>query len=146
MKKIALALLVQIVFFQANAQTAEDSVKATINKMFAAMKNSDANSLKECFADSAILQTITRNGRIRTEAIAGFLNQIGSLPKDSADERIKFDLVKVDDALAIAWTPYEFYYAGKFSHCGVNSFQLVRLNGQWRIQYLIDTRRRTGCK
>ena len=146
MKKIALFLLVHIMVLQVNAQTAEDSVKATINKMFAAMKNSDAASLKECFADSAILQTIMRNGKVRNEQVANFINQISKLPKDSADERIKFDLVRVDDALAIAWTPYEFYYAGKFSHCGVNSFQLVRLNGQWRIQYLIDTRRRAGCK
>lgn len=128
------------------AQKTEDSVKAVINKLFAAMKSADAKSLQECFADSAILQTITRTGRIRNEEVKAFVSQIGSLPKDSADERISFETVKVDDALAIAWTPYQFYYAGKFSHCGVNSFQLVRLNGAWRIQYLIDTRRRTACQ
>ena len=110
------------------------------------MKGGDAKSLQECFADSAILQTITRAGKIRTEVINDFITQISALPKDSADERITFDMVKVDDALAIAWTPYQFYYAGKFSHCGVNSFQLVRINGNWRIQYLIDTRRRINCK
>jgi len=109
------------------------------------MKSSDAKGLADCFADSAILQTIARNGTVRTVAIKGFVAQISSLPKDSADERITFDLVKVDDGLAIAWTPYQFYYAGKFSHCGVNSFQLVRFNGIWKIQYLIDTRRRENC-
>lgn len=118
----------------------------TINKLFAAMRNSDANSLKECFADSAILQSITANGKIRNEEVGVFVKQISSLPKDSADERISFDVVKVDDALALAWTPYQFYYAGKFSHCGVDSFQLVRINGIWKIQYLIDTRRRKGCQ
>lgn len=110
------------------------------------MKSSDGAMLKECFTDSAILQTIAPNGRVRSETVGSFLAQISSLPKDSADERITFETVKVDDALAIAWTPYQFYYAGKFSHCGVNSFQLVRTNGIWRIQYLIDTRRRMGCK
>jgi hypothetical protein len=35
--------------------------------------------------------------------------------------------------------PYQFYIGDKFSHCGVNSFQLVKLQGQWKIQYLIDT-------
>ncbi|HNA01067.1 MAG TPA: hypothetical protein PLN49_09415, partial [Ferruginibacter sp.] len=68
------------------------------------------------------------------------------LPKDAADERITFDVVRVDGALAIAWTPYKFYFNGKFSHCGVNSFQLVRFNGEWKIQYLIDTRRKAGCE
>ena len=109
------------------------------------MKNADAKSLQQCFADSAILQTITRSGKIRNDAVTDFVSQISSLPKDSADERITFDMVKVDDGLAIAWTPYQFYYAGKFSHCGVNSFQLVRINGNWKIQYLIDTRRRERC-
>lgn len=109
------------------------------------MKNSDAKSLQECFADSAVLQTITRAGKIRNEDLKGFMTQISSLPKNSADERISFDMIKTDDALAMAWTPYQFYYEGKFSHCGVNSFQLVRLAGVWKIQYLIDTRRKENC-
>ena len=62
------------------------------------------------------------------------------------DERISFETVKVDGDLAIAWTPYKFYLGDQFSHCGVNSFQLVKLEGVWRIQYLIDTRRRQGCE
>jgi hypothetical protein len=145
MKKLLLIAVFQFCLMMLNAQTSEDSVKSVINKMFTAMKNADAASLKDCFADSAILQTITRSGKIRNEMISEFVGQISSLPKDSADERITFETVKVDDALAIAWTPYQFYYAGKFSHCGVNSFQLVRFNGVWKIQYLIDTRRRIGC-
>lgn len=146
MKAILLLLAASLSASPLFAQTPEDSVKAVINKMFAAMKGSDGATLKECFADSAILQTIARNGKVRTESVNGFLSQISSLPKDSADERITFDIVKVDGGLAIAWTPYQFFYGGKFSHCGVNSFQLVRSSGVWRIQYLIDTRRRTGCK
>ena len=34
----------------AAAQSAEDSVKTVINNMFAAMKNADGASLKNCFA------------------------------------------------------------------------------------------------
>ena len=146
MKKILFVLSIQFLAGVVSAQTAEDSVKAVVNKLFAAMKQSDAKSLQECFADSAILQTITRSGKIRNDAVKDFISQIRSLPKDSADERITFDVVKVDDGLAIAWTPYQFYYAGKFSHCGVNSFQLIKVSGVWKIQYLIDTRRRLNCK
>lgn len=134
----------------ASAQTAEDSVKATVNDPFTAMKNADAVLLKSVFADSAILQTITRTKegktQVKTDEVSGFVDQISKLPKDAADERITFDVVRVDGALAIVWTPYKFYFNGKFSHCGANSFQLVRFNGSWRIQYLIDTRRRAGCE
>ena len=145
MKKILFLLCLHVCTSSLQAQTAEDSVKLVINKLFTAMRNADGTALKECFADSAILQTITRGGRIRTEAVTAFVGQISTLKKDSADERITFETVKVDDGLAIAWTPYKFYYAGNFSHCGVNSFQLIRVNGNWRIQYLIDTRRRINC-
>ncbi len=73
------------------------------------MKNSDGAALKECFADSAILQTITASGRIRNESVNAFVEQIGTLPKNAADERIQIDLVKTEQALPLAWTPYQFY-------------------------------------
>lgn len=148
-----LILLTSVIFtytISVAQSTPEDSVKATVNKLFEGMKNSDASVIKEVFADSAILQTIGRNKEgqtvIRTDAVSGFADQIGKLTKGAADERISFETVRVDGPLALVWTPYKFYYNGNFSHCGVNSFQLVRINGKWKIQYLIDTRRKQGCE
>ena len=132
------------------AQTTEDSVKIVINKLFTAMKAGEGNgaTLASCFADSCILQTIAEeNGvtKIMTEDLKGFVDFVNTAPKNAADEQITFDMVKVDGALAIAWTPYNFFYDGQFSHCGVDSYQLVRINGEWKIQYLIDTRRKDDC-
>lgn len=128
------------------AQTAEDSVKAVVNNMFTAMKNADPVLLKSTFADSMVLQTISRNKEgkliVRNEHPSQFIDVVSKETKDNLDERITFDVVKIDGPLAIAWTPYQFYYKGQYSHCGVNSFQLVRFNGEWKIQYLIDTRRK----
>jgi len=151
MKRI-LILLTAIMFISTfiKAQSAEDSVKAVVNQLFAAMKGANAVMLKETFADSAVLQTIRRKQDgtffVQDEKVSDFVEQIGKAKKDSLDERITFETVKIDGPLAIAWTPYKFYYAGNFSHCGVNSFQLVRINGRWKIQFLIDTRRRQGCE
>jgi len=150
MKRI-LILLTAVMFISTfiKAQSAEDSVKAVVNQLFAAMKGANAAMLKEAFADSAVLQTIRRKQDgtffVQNEKVSDFVEQIGKAKKDSLDERITFETVKIDGPLAIAWTPYKFYYAGNFSHCGVNSFQLVRINGRWKIQFLIDTRRRQGC-
>ena len=131
------------------SQTAEDSVKAAVNKLFEGMKSSDATILKSAFADSAILQTITKNKEgkiaIETGAVDNFASLVSKQPKGFLDEQIVFDLIKIDGPLAIVWTPYKFYFNGIFSHCGVNSFQLVKLNGEWKIQYLIDTRQKNGC-
>lgn len=149
MKKIV--LLAAVLFYSAAlpAQTATDSVKATISRMFEAMKEADSAKLRSCFADSAIMQTITRNKEgkewVRTDWVDGFVKLVGSIAKGVADERIVFGVVKTDGALGIAWTPYKFYRNGVFSHCGVNSFQLVRINHQWVIQYIIDTRRKDNC-
>lgn len=152
MKKILtllICVLAQISLLKAQSATV-NSVKNVINRMFAAMRNSDGAALSECFADSAILQTIAVNAQgqtlVRSEKITAFVTAVAGMPKNAADEQIVFDMVKTDGALASAWTPYRFFFNGKFSHCGVNSFQLVRLNGQWKIQYIIDTRRKQGCE
>ena len=149
MKYFFIVLTVMEWVATAEAQTAEDSVKTVINRMFTGMKNADIALLKSSFADSMVLQTISRNKEgnlvVQNENPADFIDFVKKESPGNADERITFDVVKVDGPLAIAWTPYNFYYKGKFSHCGVNSFQLVRFNGEWKIQYLIDTRRGQGC-
>jgi putative lumazine-binding protein len=145
-------LLITFVFTTVfvNAQSVQDSIKSAINQLFTAMKNVDPLLLKAAFADSAILQSVAENkdGKvvIENEPVNDFIKVISGLAKNDADERIQFDIIKIDGALAIAWTPYKFYYKGKFSHCGVDSYQLVRINGAWKIQYLIDTRRKDNCE
>jgi hypothetical protein len=149
---IRIVLCFSIIFCSSQfvfSQTAEDSVKTVINNLFLGMKNADTNLLKQAFADSAILQTIagTKDGKIvvRTDDLKGFIDFVGKQKKDAADEQISFESIKIDGALASVWTPYKFYFNGQFSHCGANSFQLVRINKEWKIQYLIDTRRRQPC-
>lgn len=149
MKNFLFVVLLTLATKTVSSQTSADLVKQVVNKMFTAMKQGDAGALAECFADSAMLQTVA-NGKegkvaVRNEPIGDFIKQIAGLPKGDADERITFDMVKIDADLASVWTPYQFYYKGNFSHCGVNSFQLVRINGQWKIQYIIDTRRKGNC-
>ena len=149
MRKIQILLTIILASLSAQAQTAEDSVKAVVNNLFTAMKNADTVLLKSTFADGAIFQTISKDKEgktiIRTDPVQEFVGFVGKSTQGDADERITFGSVKIDGDLASIWTPYNFYFKKNFSHCGANSFQLVRINGQWKIQYLIDTRRRQGC-
>lgn len=138
-----LVLAFSLAAFGARAQSTGDSVKAAVNMLFTGMKTSDAGMIRRSFADSAILQTIvSAQGAIRDEKVKDFADAVGKMTPGDADERIRFDVVRIDGSLAIVWAPYEFYYKGKYSHKGVDSFQLVRVNGVWKIQYLIDTRRK----
>ena len=133
----------------AKCQSADDSVKAAVNQLFTAMKTSDGALLFSCFADSALLQTITKNKGgeiiIKNESVKEFATSISSAPVGALDERIRFDMIKIDGVLASVWTPYSFYYNNKFSHCGVNVLLLIRTNNGWKIQYIIDTRRKGNC-
>jgi hypothetical protein len=149
MKYFLIALTMIITASVSNAQTAEDSVKSVINRLFEGMKQADTAMIRSCFASNMVMQTISRsndgNVLILNVSPANFLSVIAGEAKGNADERITFEVVKTDGPLAMVWTPYQFYYKGQFSHCGVNSFQLVRFEGRWKVQYLIDTRRRQGC-
>ncbi len=121
------------------------AVKQVIQNMFIAMQTGDTALFRSCFAPKVIFQTIVtkeNQTQVKSEDFEAFLKSLIKYPKGALNERIKFKGVHEDGTLASVWTPYQFYYQGKFSHQGVNSFQLVKLGKTWKIQYLIDTRRK----
>ena len=148
MKKLPITILLLLIVNMLQAQTARDSIIATLNTFFEGMKKADTTLLKSSLSESAILQTISEKGgntSVRNENLSDVIKSIGQLAPGAADEKIEIGTLLIDAGLASVWTPYKFYYKEKFSHCGVNSFQLVRMNNTWKIQYIIDTRRTTGC-
>ena len=60
-------------------------------------------------------------------------------------ERIFNPEVLVERDMAMVWGRFAVYADGKFSHCGVDQFQLVRKNGRWLIYNLTWTSQSTGC-
>ena len=147
MKRFAILFTVVLALTSTvHAQTTEDSVKVTINRLFEGMKNADTVLLKSAFTDDPILQTVATNKKkqvyIKSDKFKDFVKFIGDQKVGEADERVEFETIRIDGPLAMVWAPYQFYYKGKFHHCGVNSFQLVRIDDNWKIQYLIDTRRK----
>ncbi|HTM97377.1 MAG TPA: nuclear transport factor 2 family protein [Pedobacter sp.] len=144
-----------IIFFigisKNNAQTInseESAVKAAIANLFDGMRASDSTLLRKAFAPKSIMQTIaTREGKalVRTESVDGFIKSVSAPHPEKYDERIVFTKILIDGNLASVWTDYKFYIGEKFSHCGVNSFQLFKGEDGWKIIYLIDTRRKDNC-
>jgi len=98
------------------------------------------------FSPDCTMQTIATDkaGKVvvRTEQVSRFASSIARQKPGVIDEQITVETIKIDGPLAIVWTPYRFIYNGNYSHGGVNMFCLVNLGGQWKIQYLIDTRRK----
>ena len=135
-----------------NAQKSDsENVKATVIEFFDAFHKQDTTKLRDMVKGDIKQQSISVNKEGKTvlqESDYGqFLKNIASIPKDRTFEEKLLDFsIQVDGNMANAWTPYEFWYNGNFSHCGVNSFQLIKEDGAWKIIYLVDTRRREGCQ
>jgi len=148
-------LLFTVLFLSTVSITAQDSeelkVQKTIEAFFDGFHKQDSTLIKATVSEGIIAQTIgtKKDGSsgMRTEDFGKFLKSIVSIP-DSVNfqEKLLSFNIQVDGAMANAWTPYEFWYNDAFSHCGVNSFQLFKDGEAWKIIYLIDTRRKKGCK
>ena len=129
-------------------QGTEHDVMSVITGLFDAMRARDTATMRATFDPDVKFTSVTM-GRdsttIRTEDLDEFLRAVGTPRPDTLDERLRSPVVHVDGDLASVWTEYDFYVGSRFSHCGVDTFQLVRKREGWRIVALADTRRRTGC-
>ncbi len=151
MKQLILMVILSL-GLNLNAQQSEtETVKAKIIEFFDAFHKQDTTALKAMVTDKVILQSISTNKEGKTilkeDDFHKFIKSIASIPKDQTfEEKLLGFNIQVDGNMANAWTPYEFWYQGEFSHCGVNSFQLLKDNDEWKIIYLVDTRRSDNCK
>lgn len=155
MKKIIALMLLLSISITSYSQKVdqEKAVKTTIENFFKGFHKGDTLLLKKTIHKDLIAQTTftTQKGDKVLKSTPNVYKTLMDFskkvkPTDDYDEKIMSYKILVDGNLASVWTPYEFYNKGKFSHCGVNSFQLFNNNGNWEIIYLIDTRRRTSCK
>ena len=150
MKHILIAIpLLLAVPALAQTNTDEAAVRTTIKLMFDGMRKADSTQIKNTFLPGATLQTIAKNKEgevaVRNEDIGKFAASVVKYPAFTLDERLSAIETKIDGELATAWTPYVFYLSDKKSHCGVNAFTLVKMSGNWKIQSIIDTRRKDNC-
>ncbi|MEM9869366.1 MAG: nuclear transport factor 2 family protein [Bacteroidota bacterium] len=125
-------------------------VKETIEGFFEAFHQQDSVGMKSFVAENVVLQTtgFDKTGKtvLQTTPIGKLYESIVSIP-DSIEfqEKLTSWSIQVDRTMANAWVGYEFWLNGTFSHCGINSFQMVNFGGEWKIIYLIDTRGKEGC-
>ena len=134
-----------------NAQNNEkEEVKKAVEMFFNGFHNQDSVLIKSTTSPGIIMQTIGRDKEggsvVKTSDFNTFLKSIVSIPDTTKfREKLLSYQIQVDGSMANAWTPYEFYINDQLSHCGVNSFQLHKKDGAWKIIYIIDTRRREDC-
>lgn len=149
-------LFLSLLVFNVNAQgpnpPEEDklAVKQVIEAFFDGFHKQDSIAMSSLVTDDVVLQTTARNKKgetlFKTEKFEKLIISITSIPDSIAfEEKLTSWSIQVDRTMANAWVGYEFWINEKFSHCGINSFQLINFDGEWKIIYLIDTRGKAGC-
>lgn len=123
----------------------DNPVVAPIYQLFDAMREHDKDKILAQFTKQAMLQRITSKGEVIDSDVKKFAL---SISKNTAklDEHLLAVTINQQDELASVWTPFAFYLNDELRHCGSNSFQLVQLNGEWKIHYLIDVTYTGDCQ
>ena len=156
MRSFLLALTLIGAFIHAQSQTQNkttpgsnvDDAKAAaqvVQSLFAAMKAKDAQAISALFIKDGQLVAIdkprTGDGPSTTRLFTGdgFAKLISESKAADFIEEMKNPEVKVFGDMAIVFGRYTFHVGEKFSHCGTNSFQLVRTPDGWKIANAAST-------
>jgi hypothetical protein len=136
----------------AQALTENENIMQPINRLFTGMSLGDSAIVRSAFAKEATMATVLKSPKdgsvtVRRESsIAGFLKAVGTPHEQPWNEPIWDTRIEVEGDFASVWTSYAFYLGNTFSHCGIDAFQLVKQNGEWKIFHLTDTRHKEGCQ
>ena len=145
---ISFLFLCQLGYSQSSEK---ENLQNLIENFFSAFHAQDSLALRN-FAHPEIKMhsvAIDFNGNtmLSTEDYTAFLKAIASIPETTKfREKLHGFKININGVIANVSTPYSFYVNEELSHCGVNTFQLMKFKGQWKIIYLVDTRSKLGCE
>lgn len=121
---------------------------AQVERFFAAMKAGDEPTLKAILLDGVTFSSQRlKDGKATLRRIpaadftAGFAKSGGPV----IDERMWEPVVMRRGPMAVVWAPYELLVDGKPVHCGVDVFDLVEVEGTWRVAHLMWTQEPEAC-
>lgn len=125
------------------------AIRQVVSQLFDGMRARDTAAMRTLFHEPVAMRSVAvRQGQnvVEADGVDDWFKGLSSAPAGLLlDERLGPPEIRVDGNLAMVWAYYEFYAGDKFSHCGVDSFQLGRTDAGWKIILLADSRRRVGC-
>jgi uncharacterized protein (TIGR02246 family) len=129
------------------AQNTDDreAVIDVVNQLFAAMKAKDAEQIKSVFSPDGQLVAIDKprdgKGPSKTRVLTGdaFAAMIAGHKGADYIERMPAPEARVTGDLAVVSGRYTFHLGDKLSHCGTNTFNLVRTETGWKIANAAST-------
>lgn len=149
---IILCLLVinfpQTEFNDLDRAKSPEEVEVVISSFFDAMRASDGEAIRLLVIPGVTLKTVTTTegeSILRETDFDDFIRSVSQSEPGRLDEQLTSMQIHVDGSLATAWMRYRFYLGEEFSHCGVNTMNLIRKADGWKIFSIVDTRRTERC-
>lgn len=136
------------------AYTADSAaVMQVVTRLFDGMRARDTATMHAQFDAAAQMRSVSWRGgpagihpAVDADAVPAWLTAVVGAPAGMLlDERIGAPSVRIDGNQASVWVHYEFWLGDRFSHCGADLFSLGRTADGWKITFVADSRRRTGC-
>jgi hypothetical protein len=148
----ALLMAVSIVALAPVGGTAQMSDEArvldVVQELFHAMEARDAARAARVLLPGGQLISVRPDEEDRqvvaVTPFETFLEQVGAGDEPWL-ERMWDARVDIHGPIALVWTSYDFYRDSRFSHCGMEAFTLVQVDGGWRIATGTYTVEPTGC-
>lgn len=128
------------------AQSEKSAVTGVVNDFFEAMRTADAPKADSCLYADLSLYTVLTNAKgevkLMKEERKELIDAFGSKHEETWDERISGIEVRIDGPLAVLSCDYKFYLGDKYSHSGIDVFELIKTERGWKIFSISDTRRK----
>ncbi len=129
-------LLVILTTLPATAQEAAGErarVRAIADAALAAISSEDMIAFTDLMVDEAVTISIgERDGKVRY-SVRTRAESRERAPQADILERGFDPEVSISGPVASVWLPYDLYVDGEWSHCGVDTFTMVRTEAGWRI-------------
>jgi hypothetical protein len=122
---------------EVTAEGAEHAlVEAAVQGVFDAINNADPDVLRAVMMPEARVVAVRPGQSPATSSVEEMASLVADPPQRFV-ERMWNPEVEIQGPLASVWAPYDFYRDGEFSHCGVDAFHLIQVDGTWRIESLV---------
>lgn len=126
----------------------EADILATVDRFLLALGNHNDAALEEVTITEGVswIQTIEPGNE---RPVKPYTNASMMEPDPDADpfiERYWNPDVRVRGGLAQVWAPYELRDNGEVVHCGIDAFDLVFLDGAWRVASVLSTMEPKSCE
>ncbi len=129
------------------AQSSEEKdALAAARKLFDAMAAHDAAAIRSVSLADARIYAVRDDRPPAATTLDAFAGQIAATNGGLIERFTSPPRVSIHGRLAQVWGDYEFLRDGKFSHCGVDSFSLLKTVDGWKIAAITYTAETTGCK